>query len=127
MSRSRGDIGRLATTMGLGLLLNGCGLMAHRPWIQLAKEATGDGRTPDTAVRFSPAPRDLIMYVRSEQAWLELHGYTRIDGHQAKSALAPTRRGFFFLHTWAVRGPTGQVRTIYFDQTPMVGSPMDVN
>lgn len=124
MSQSKANITCWAIALGVGWLLAGCTLAAHRPWVQIARQATGDGLSPDTAARFGSMPADPMLFIRSEWAWLELHGYTRIDEQQVKGLFVPTRRGFLSLHVWPVRDAAGRAHTIYFDKTPMVGPPI---
>lgn len=125
MSQGRRNITRWVAALGLGLLLSGCAFAAHRPWLKIARQATGDGLSPDTAARFGSTPRDPVLFIQSERAWLELHGYVWLDEQQVKSILAPTRRGFLSLHVWPVRDGAGQKCTIYFDQTTLVGPPIE--
>lgn len=115
---------RRAVALGLGLTLSGCSVQAYRPWVKIARQATGDGLSPDTPAHFDPMPRDPMMFIRSEWAWLELRGYVRIDEQQVKTILVPGRRGSLFLHAWPVRDAVGQERIIYFEETALVGPPI---
>jgi len=124
MGQCSGSIGRWVVTLGLGLL-GGCAAAAGRPFVQVAGQATGDGLSPGTAVRFGPMPRDPLMFVRSEWAWLESHGYTRVEGEQIESTFAVVQRRLRFFHVWPVRDAAGRKRKILFDKTEMVGLPIE--
>lgn len=102
-------------------LANGCATAPPEPWALAAAHATGDGRSPATAVSFGPLAGEPLVFVMAELTWLQSHGYTRIAGTDATSAwtAAPPR----ILHVWAVRDINGRMQSIYFDKTQMSAKP----
>ncbi|MCX7514648.1 hypothetical protein [Frateuria sp. STR12] len=104
------------------MLVGGCAIHPREPGVALAAHATGDGRQPETAVRFGPVRGGPLVFVMAELAWLDGHAYTRIEGVQTRTVLLPglTTR---FLHAWPVRDAGGHVLTIHFDMSQMVLPP----
>lgn len=124
MSRQNSNnVVRWAVVLGLGWLLGGCGLAARRPWVQIAEQATGDGLSADTAVRFDPMPGDPLMFVRAEWSWLDAHGYARNYDKQVRNTFGGTK-ALHFVYVWPVRDADGREQEIFFERGRMTGAPM---
>lgn len=104
-------------------VVSGCATPPREPWVSLAVHATGDGQSRATPVRFGAVRGGPLVFVLAELAWLDAHGYTRVEGGEATGVFVPGPRPRF-LHAWPVRDAGGRAQTIYFDKTPMVASPV---